>query len=216
MNKKKLLNWPFVLSLIVLLTFWTVVAFAVVALFSGCATKKELHELQTHVVQADTMARHQSAEMRNTVTTEQMDSALTRMMRRWHDEMLSREQQTETTRETVTTTTDSLGRETRQEQRTVTRTLSREEQRRIDGEIEQMQTEMHRSLQQQDSVWQQRFSEYRATMRDSLNSVRHQVQQSTPARSPLAQFVDHLKNIALYTCILAAVIIYIKRRKNNL
>lgn len=216
MNKKKLLNWPFAASVIALTTFWAAVVALTLTLFTSCATKKELYELQTHIVQTDTMARQQSAEMRNTVTTEQMDSALNRMMRRWHDEMLRREQQTETTRETVTTTTDSLGRETRQEQRTITRTLSREEQRRIDGEIEQMQTEMHRSLQQQDSVWQQRFSEYRATMLDSLNSVRHHVQQSTPPRSPLAQFMDHLKNIALYTCILAAVLIYIKRRKNNL
>ena len=84
----------------------------------------------------------------------------------------------------VAETLDSLGRVVRQSQKVTDRTLSRQEQQRIDRLEQTFEQQIHRAIEEHDSLWQERFAHYQATMTDSLQSIRD-LRQQTAASNPL-------------------------------
>lgn len=188
--------------------FLMLAAFAVVSLFSGCAVQKQDHQEQTHVVVTDSAGSEQTHAVQVVQQTVNIDSIVTAVMQRTREEFQRQEQEHEITTETLTETIDSLGRIVRQQQKTTDRTLSRQEQQRIDRLEQTFEQQIHRAIQEHDSLWQDRFAQYQATMTDSLRSVRDlQVQRS--ASNPLTwwqQLRLHLANIVIYALIIIAAI----------
>ena len=111
-------------------------------------------------------------------------------------------------------TIDSLGRVVRQQQKVTDRTASRQEQQRIDRLEQTVEQQLHRAIQEHDSLWQERFAEYKASMRDSLSAVRDlQLQRS--ASNPVGwwqQLRLHLANIIIYAVIILAVVLSLRKR----
>ena len=183
-----------------------VVVLMLMSMCSSCATKRELHEHQTHVVVAD----EQAQEARHDGHARQTTASVWAAMR----EMAAQEQSRETTTETITTWTDSLGREMRQEQRTTQRELSRQEQQRWRQTEERWQNELHQTLRQMDSTWCDRISRYESHLRDSL-SRQKDLQQSVAADSPSwwQRLWLWLRGILVGVAICSAIYLYLKFNK---
>lgn len=193
--------------------FVLLAALAVCSLFTSCATQKQEHQQQTHVVQTDTAGTEQSYGGQVADLTVNVDSIVNIVMQRTREEFSRQEQEHETTTETTTETIDSLGRIVRQTQKTTDRTLSRQEQQRIDRLEQTFSQQLHRAIQEHDSLWQNRFAEYQTSMRDSLQSVRD-LHRQTSASNPLTwwqQFRLHLANILIYFLAICAVVFVFHR-----
>lgn len=160
------------------------IALAVMGIFTSCAVQKTEHDQQTHVVKTDSAGTEQSHSGQVTSQSVNVDSIIRVVMQRTREEFARQEQEHETTTETLTETIDSLGRIVRQSQRTTDRTLSRQEQQRIDRLEQTFEQQIHRALLEHDSLWHDRFARYQASMSDSLQSVRD-LQQQRSASNPL-------------------------------
>lgn len=195
--------------------FVLLAAFAVLSLLTGCAVQKQDHQEQTHVVHTDSAGTEQSQTVQVSNQTVNIDSIITAVMQRTREEFARQEQEHEIVTETLTETVDSLGRVVRQQQKTTDRTLSRQEQQRIERLEQTFEQQIHLAIREHDSIWQERFAKYQATMTDSLQSVRDlQVQRS--ASNPLTwwqQLRLHLANIVLYALIILAAIWLIRKKK---
>lgn len=164
--------------------FLMLAALAVMSIFTSCAVQKTEHDQQTHVVKTDTAGTEQSHSGQVTSQSVNVDSIIRVVMQRTREEFARQEQEHETTTETLTETIDSLGRIVRQSQKTTDRTLSRQEQQRIDRLEQTFEQQIHRALLEHDSLWHERFAQYQASMSDSLQSVRD-LQQQRSASNPL-------------------------------
>jgi len=195
--------------------FVLLAAFAICSVFSSCATQKQEHQEQTHVVVTDSAATEHSQSVQVSNQTVNIDSIITAVMQRTREEFARQEQEHEIITETLTETVDSLGRVVRQQQKTTDRTLSRQEQQRIERLEQTFEQQIHLAIREHDSIWQDRFAQYEATMRDSLQSMRD-MQRQTSATNPLTwwqQFRLHLANIALYALLIIGVIWLIRKKK---
>lgn len=135
-------------------------AYAVISLFTGCTTPKIVENHHHHYEQADTLAIQAQVDKQLTSWHAQMDSSWRQSMEEYSASLFSNEDQKEKVTETITTWTDSLGREMRQEQRTTERSLSRMQQQteqRLTREFEQRMSMVVDSL---NDIWQQRFEHY--------------------------------------------------------
>ena len=158
------------------------VGLGICALLSGCATKRELHELKHRVVTADSLARQARQDTHVSVDTRYIDSCLTASLQQLTQEWSSHEQETETTTETITTAIDSLGRELRTEQRTTTRTLSREEQQRLQLWQQQMERQWQERYDRQDSIISTLENRIETHTADSTATQRDEVKQVDGAK----------------------------------
>ena len=150
--------------------FYITLVFFICGLFGSCATKKELHEHQTHVVVADTLAQEARHDSHTNHQTSNLDSLVTASVWAAMQEFVRQEQEHEVTTETLTETIDSLGRIIRQQQKTTDRTLSRQELQRQQEQLQQLSTQLHQRLEAMDSTVSDRMSRFESHLRDSLNS----------------------------------------------
>ena len=138
---------------------------------------------------------------------QQMDSVWSERMNQYVSQQQQSEQQHEVITETVTTTLDSLGREIRQEQRTISRDISREQQiieQRLTREFE---SRLQTAISELDSSWQSRYDSIQAvTVREDSISVK-----KTPVNgsglSWWQQARIHLANILLYGLVIVGIIL---------
>lgn len=191
-----------------------VVVLMLMSMCSSCATKRELHEHQTHVVVADEQSQEARHDGHHQQTAVDIDSLVTASVWAAMQEMAAQEQSRETTTETITTWVDSLGREMRQEQRTTQRELSRQEQQRWRQTEERWQNELHQTLMQMDSAWSDRISRYESHLRDSL-SRQKDLQQTAAADSPSwwQRLWLWLRGILVGVAICSAIYLYLKFNK---
>jgi hypothetical protein len=143
-------------------------------------TTQREHTTQTH--NADTMATEAKHDGHSHQQSVNLDSIVSVVWQRTLEEFARQEQEHEITTETLTETIDSLGRVVRQSQKTTDRTTSRQEQQRIENLQQTMQQQISRAVSSQDSVWQERFSRYQASIRDSLDTDKQKI---TEAAQPL-------------------------------
>ena len=176
----------------------------------GCTTPRAISETSTHSREADSLALKQLMDARLSSWRLQFDSAWSERISQYTNQQQSSEQQHETIQETVTVTIDSLGREMRQEQRTISRDLHQEQQqlaRRIEREME---SRLQTALDRQDSIWQQRL--------DAALSHREQTDSTHNTVTPVPQdnrpwyrrWADHLQWLAIGIVLAAAL--WITRR----
>ena len=130
---------------------------AVVSLFTGCTTPKVVENHHHHYVQADTLAIQAQVDKQLTSWHAQMDSSWRQSWQEYSASMTSNEDQKEKVTETITTWTDSLGREMRQEQRTTERSLSRMQQQTEQRLSREFEARLSTALDSVNDIWQQRF-----------------------------------------------------------
>ena len=139
-----------------------------------------------------------------------MDSLFRERVSQFSSEQHSSTDQKELITETVTTTTDSLGRSIRQEQRTISRDLHQEQQQlalRIEREME---SRLQTALDRQDSIWQQRL-DAALSHREQTDSTRHTVTPAAQDNRPwYRRWADHLQ--WLDVGIILAAALWITRR----
>ncbi len=183
---------------------------ALVSLFTGCAAPKAIDRAEHHHADIDTLSIQAAVDAHMTSWHERMDSFFRERVSQSSSEQHSSTNQKELITETVTTTTDSLGRSIRQEQRTISRDLYQEQQqiaRRIEREME---TRLQTALDRQDSIWQQRL-DIAMSHREQTDSTHNTVTPVPQDNRPwYRRWADHLQWLAVG--IVLAVALWITRR----
>ena len=174
-------------------------------LLGSCAAPKAVERTEHHRAEADTMAIQAAVDAHMTSWHECMDSLFRERTVSSSAALYHSADQKELITETVTTTTDSLGRAVRHEQRTISRDLHQEQQqiaRRIEREME---SRLQTALDRQDSIWQQRL--------DAALSHREQTDSTHNTATPVPQdnrpwyrrWADRLQWLAVGIILAAAL-----------
>lgn len=156
--KKFKTNWESIGDWTYIVSFWCIVIIIVGLALTGCTTPKTIEQHHHHYEQADTLAIQAQIDHAVNSWHEQMDSSLRQTWQEYTTSMTNNEDQKEHITETITTYIDSLGREVRQEQRTIDRSLSKMQQQteqRLSREFEQRVSVVVDSV---NDIWQQRFN----------------------------------------------------------
>ena len=188
----------------------TILILALCLWIISCAAPKAIDRTEHHHSAIDTLSIQAAVDARMQSLTARMDSLFRERVIQSSAEQHSSTDQKELITETVTTTTDSLGRAVRQEQRTISRDLHQEQQqiaRRIEREME---SRLQTALDRQDSIWQQRL--------DAALSHREQTDSTHNTVTPVPQdnrpwyrrWADHLQWLIIG--IVLAVALWITRR----
>lgn len=187
--------------------FFVSCGFAAALVLAACTTPKIVENHHHHYVQADTLAVQAQIDRRLSNWHAQMDSSWRQSWQEYSASLFSNEDQKEKVTETITTWTDSLGREIRQEQRTTERSLSRMQQQteqRLSREFEQRISVVVDSL---NDIWQQRFDHYQTHWEQS-DSTHIKETPATEAKIPwYKRWWQTLKDYLLMAGIIALLII---------
>ena len=186
--------------------FFVSCGFAAALVFAACTTPKIVENHHHHYVQADTLAVQAMVDKQLKSWHAQMDSSWRQSWQEYSASLFSNEDQKEKVTETITTWTDSLGREMRHEQRTTERSLSRMQQQteqRLSREFEQRISVVVDSL---NDIWQQRFEHYQThwEQSDSTNIKETPVADALPWYK---RWWQTLKDYLLMVSIIALLII---------
>lgn len=187
-----------------------IMAIAAGIMLGSCAAPKAIDRTEYHHSDIDTLSIQAVVDAHMTSWHERMDSLFRERVSQFSSEQHSSTDQKELITETVTTTTDSLGRAVRQEQRTISRDLHQEQQQlalRIEREME---TRLQTALDRQDSIWQQRLNAamiHREQTDSTHNTVTPVAQDNRPW---YRRWADHLQWLAIGIVLAAAL--WITRR----
>ena len=201
-SQKKVMHNPF--------NTHNIIGIVLCALLGSCATPKAIDRTEHHHAAIDTLSIQAAVDAHMTSWHQRMDSLFRERVSQSSSEQHSSTDQKELITETVTTTTDSLGRSIRQEQRTISRDLHQEQQlfeQRLEREME---SRLQTALDRQDSIWQQRL--------DAALSHREQTDSTHNVTTPVPQdnrpwyrrWADHLQWFAIGIVLAAAA--WITRR----
>lgn len=185
--------------------FWLFVILLAVGWLTSCTTTKVVENSHSFY-ESDSTQIQRLIDTRMRSIQQQMDSAWSERVNQYVSQQKQSEQQHEVITETVTTTLDSLGREIRQEQRTISRDISREQQiieQRLTREFE---SRLQTAISELDSSWRSRYDSIQAvTVREDSISVK-----KTPINgsglSWWQQARIHLANILLYGLVIVGII----------
>ena len=166
-------------------------------LLGSCAAPKAIDRTEHHHAAIDTLSIQAAVDARMSSWHKRIDSLFRERTVSSSAERYLRSDQKELITETVTTTTDSLGRAVRQEQRTISRDLHQEQQqlaRRIEREME---SRLQTALDLQDSIWQQRL-DAAMSHREQTDSARHTVTPVPQDNRPwYRRWADRLQWLAI-------------------
>ena len=185
--------------------FWLFVILLAIGWLTSCTTTKVVENSHSFY-ESDSTQIQRLIDTRMRSIQQQMDSAWSERVNQYVSQQKQSEQQHEVITETVTTTLDSLGREIRQEQRTISRDISREQQiieQRLTREFE---SRLQTAISELDSSWRSRYDSIQAvTVREDSISVK-----KTPVNgsglSWWQQARIHLANILLYWLLIVGII----------
>lgn len=187
-----------------------VLAIILCALLGSCTTPKIIDRTEHHHSAIDTLSIQAAVDARMTSWHERMDSLFRERTSQFSSEQHSSTDQKELITETVTTTTDSLGRAVRQEQRTISRDLHQQQQQialRIEREME---SRLQTAIDRQDSIWQQRL-DAAMSRREQTDSIHNTVTPVPQDNRPwYRRCADHLQWLVIG--IVLAVALWITRR----
>lgn len=156
-----------------------ILAIVVGILLGSCSAPKAVERTVRHSAEADTMAIQAAVDARMQSVTALFDSLFRERVSASSEEQHSSTDQKELITETVTTTTDSLGRAVRQEQRTISRDLHQEQQQLVLRIEREMERRLQTAIDRQDSIWQQRL--------DVAIAHREQTDSTRSVATPVAQ-----------------------------
>lgn len=136
--------------------------FVVAVLCTACTTPKVVEQHHHHYQQEDTSAIQARIDQSLNSWHEQMDSSWRQTWQEYSASLTSNEDQKEHITETVTTYIDSLGREVRQEQRTIDRSLSKMQQQTEQRLSREFEAHLSTSIDSVNDAWQLKFDAMQA------------------------------------------------------
>lgn len=155
------INWHAVGGIAFLACFWIAMAVIVIAMLSSCAPTKIIDRTETVKVGIDSTQVAQLVESSTKSLNQRIDSAMHAVTTQISTQQESEEQQRERITETITSWTDSLGRQFRQEQRTTDRDISKQQRLREERLVQEMETRLQKAIAEHDSIWNARLEELR-------------------------------------------------------
>ena len=178
-------------------------------MMTGCATQKQRHEHQTHVIEVDTLVTESQVDSHSQQHRQDIDSLVSEAVSRAIEEYRRTEQEHEVTTETLTETIDSLGRVVRRQQRTTDRTVSRQELQRQEQQIQEMKTSLQRHIEMQDSAWAVKFSQLETHLKDSLDQTidKQSVTNAAPVTSWWKRMWHNLEMILIGVIVACALFV---------
>ena len=144
---------------------------------AGCAVPRAVEQHHHHYYQADTMAVKAHVDRQMQRVAQMMDSAFSEKISEFTQQQNQTEQQHEVIQETITTTLDSLGREIRQEQRTISRDITREQQILEQRLAREYEGRLHVAVDSMSAIWQLRY--------DSLQTHVEQLDSALISKTPV-------------------------------
>lgn len=174
------------------------------ALLAGCGTPRMVEEHHHHHYEADTAAVQKQIDSQLSQWHSEMQQFFSDKLEQFTSQQQQSEQQHETIHETVTETIDSLGRKVRQEQRTISRDVTRElllTQQRITRELE---TRLQSTVDSIDSCWQMKY--------DSLSAWVAQIDSSSVSKTPAGDnrpLMDRIWDKAVWFGFGSIVVVFI-------
>lgn len=187
-----------------------VVGILLCVLIGSCATPKAVERTEHHSAEADTMAIQSAVDVRMSSWYERMDSLFSQRIRQYTEQQSSQSQERELISETITTTTDSLGRAVRQEQRTISRDIQREQQLAVRRLEQEMDISLQKALDRQDSIWQQRLEAVTAHWDQSDSTHQSATPVPQDSRPWYRRWADNMQWLAIG--IILAGVAWITRR----
>ena len=183
--------------------------FFCIAVMTSCATQRQQHEHQTHVIQVDTLVTETQHDSHSSQHRQNIDSLVSEAISRAMQEYQKTEQEHEVTTETLTETIDSLGRVVRQQQKTTDRTISRQELMRQEQQIQELKINLQRHIEMQDSAWSAKFSQFETHLKDSLDQVidKQSVTNATPVTSWWKRLWHNLEMIFIGIAVACALFV---------
>lgn len=176
---------------------------------TSCATQRQQHEHQTHVIQVDTLVTETQHDSHSSQHRQNIDSLVSEAVSRAMQEYQKTEQEHEVTTETLTETIDSLGRVVRQQQKTTDRTISRQELMRQEQQIQELKINLQRHIEIQDSAWSAKFSQFETHLKDSLDQVidKQSVTNAAPVTSWWKRLWHNLEMILIGVIVACALFV---------
>jgi type IV pilus biogenesis protein CpaD/CtpE len=174
------------------------------ALLAGCGTPRVIEEHHHHHYEADTAAVQKQIDSQLSQWHSEMQQFFSDRLEQFTSQQQQSEQQHETIQETVTETIDSLGRKVRQEQRTISRDVTRElllTEQRITRELE---TRLQSTVDSIDSCWQMKY--------DSLSARVAQSDSSSVSKTPAGDnrsLMDRIWDKAVWFGFGSIVVVFI-------
>lgn len=136
--------------------------FSLICLITGCTVPKAVEEHHHHHYETDTAAVSRQVDERLTSWHTEMEAFFRERLEQFVSQQQQSEHQHETIHETVTVSLDSLGREIRQEQRTISRDISRELQTIEQHLTREYESRLHSTVDSLDSAWRMRYDSLQA------------------------------------------------------
>lgn len=174
------------------------------SLLGSCTTPRAVEEHHHHHYEADTAAVHAQVDRQLTSWHEEMTQFFTERLEQFSSEVQQSEHQQETITELITVTTDSLGREVRQEQRSISRDIIRELQQQEQRLTREYEERLQSVVDSVCDTWQQRYDSLasRVTQLDSTFTKKTPVGDTRPWYRRLW---DRLHPIVIIALIAAAL-----------
>lgn len=195
--------WPACVFISIVVVFFT---------FVCCTTPKIVEQHHHHYEQADTLAIRAQVDKQLTSWHAQMDSSWRQSWQEYSASLFSNEDQKEKVTETITTWTDSLGREMRQEQRTTERSLSRMQQQTEQRLSREFEARLSTALDSVNDIWQQRFDAMQ-THFEQTDSTNSHVQSGSAAFGELPWYKRWWQTLKDYLLMAGIVLLIIATRR---
>lgn len=189
-------------SIAVFITAMTI--FSLICLITGCTVPKAVEEHHHHHYEADTAAVSRQVDERLTSWHTEMEAFFRERLEQFVSQQQQSEHQHETIHETVTVSLDSLGREIRQEQRTISRDISRELQTIEQHLTREYESRLRSTADSLDSAWRMRYDslQARVAQMDSMLVTKTPVGDARPW---YRRWWDAIQYILIGSVIAAAI-----------
>jgi len=173
-------------------------------LLSGCTVPKAVEEHHHHHYEADTAAVSRQVDARLAEWHSRTEAFVSERLEQFSKQHQQSEHQQETVTETITVSLDSLGREIRREQRTISRDITRELQTVEQAITREYESRLSTVVDSIDSAWRQRYDSISARMAQTDSAL----VMKTPvgdARPWYRRAWDAIAYILIGACVAAAV-----------
>lgn len=187
-----------------------IVACLLLSGLTSCTSPRTVQEHHHHHYEADTAAVSAQVDHRLQSWHTEMDSAFRAFTNEYSAQWSANEREQEVISELITETTDSLGRRVRQEQRTISRDITRELQQQEQRLVREYEARLRVAVDSVGSIFQQRFDSLAS---HQTSDIDHQT-SSTPSsidNRPWYQKLWNRLNEVLIIFLIAAFLWFTKK-----
>lgn len=191
---------------------WGLLICSVLTMLTGCATtRKTTSNVEVHQGDSLNMLNNKFDAVSQQLS--RYDSLFAQMQQQTSLHQTTDEQSTEHIQETVTTWLDSLGREVRQENRTIDRSLARQIEMRYEQQIATMQQQLSRQDARYDSLANELWMMQQVNWLDSINqqSVKEPANVRTSIWMRIHDFITALVNVIVFAVIIGCILRFRKK-----